>query len=274
MARRAFIGGILTTLAGFVINRLQESQQPLTPVLYLLFFAALLWALAALCFALIREAPGAVDGGRNAIAEAAAGLSFYREHQGFRRFLAARGLLLTVEMATPFFVLHAGQLLPLRMQDIGLLVSAVGFSQLISSPFWGRMADSTSRQVMLRSLQIATAAAVLAVLLTIVPLYPLRYLGYLLVFVLIGLAEGGARLGRKTYLVDAVPAAERATFTAFSNSTIGLLAVLAGLAGFIAQWLGATPMLICIVLLLLAGVQVCRRMPEAEQMLSVRVSNS
>lgn len=274
LARRAFIGGILTTFAGFVINRLQESEQQLTPVLYLLFFAALLWALAALCFALIREAPGAVDGGRNAITEAAAGLGFYREHHGFRRFLAARGLLLTVEMATPFFVLHAGQLLQLRMQDIGLLVSAVGFSQLVSSPFWGRMADSTSRQVMLRSLQIATAAAVLAVLLTFIPLSSLRYLGYLLVFVLIGLAEGGARLGRKTYLVDAVPAAERATFTAFSNSAIGLLAVVAGLAGFIAQWLGATPMLICIVLLLVIGVQVCRRMPEAEQMLSGRLPSS
>lgn len=267
LAQRAFIGGLLTTVAGLAINRLQSNQQDLTPVLLLLFFAALLWALAALCFGLIRETPGAVSGGRNAWHEAREGFDFYRRYQGYRQFLTARGLLLTVELATPFFVLHAGQQLQLKVQNIGLLVVAVGISQIVSSPFWGRMADSTSRKVMLRSAQIAAAATLLAILLTFIPFYPLRYVGYMLVFVLIGLAEAGVRLGRKTYLVDAVPQAERATYTAFSNSIIGLLAVAAGLAGFIAQWLGATPMLIAIGILLLAGIGACRRMPEAAAML-------
>ncbi|SHJ19159.1 Major Facilitator Superfamily protein [Malonomonas rubra DSM 5091] len=267
LAQRAFIGGILTTLAGFMLNRVQGDAQGLTPVLYLLFFAALLWALAALCFGLIRETPGAVSGGRNAIAEAREGIGFYRQYPGFRRFLTARGLLLTVELATPFFVLHAGQQLQLKVQDVGMLVVAVGFSQLISSPFWGKMADSTSRQVMLRSVQIAAAATFLALLLTIIPFYPLRYAAYLLVFVLIGLAESGVRLGRKTYLVDAVPQDERATYTAFSNSTIGLLAVASGLAGLVAQWFGPTWMLVCLLLLMLVAIRACRLMPEAETML-------
>lgn len=267
LAQRAFVGGILTTLVGLILNRLQASQQSLTPALYLLFFAALLWALSALCFGLIRELPGAVDGGRNAIAEAREGIGFYRRYHGFRRFMAARGLLLAVELATPFLVLHAGQNLQLKIQDIGMLVVAVGFSQIVSSPFWGRMADSTSRLVMLRSVQIAAGATFLAVLLMVVPFYGLRYLGYLLVFVLIGLAESGARLGRKTYLVDAVPQADRATYTAFSNSTIGVLAVCSGVAGFIAQWLGATTMLVFIGLVMVAGILACRRMPEADAML-------
>jgi len=248
---------------------LQDSQQSLTPILFLLFFAALLWALAALCFGLIREAPGAISGGRNALAEAREGLAFYRQYPGFRRFLTARGLLLAVELATPFYVLHAGQYLQLQVQDIGLLVVAVGFSQIISSPFWGRMADSTSKQVMLRSVQIAAGATLLALLLTLIPLYSVQYAGYLLVFVLIGLAESGVRLGRKTYLVDAVPQEDRATYTAFSNSTIGVLAVGAGGAGFIAQWLGASSMLAFIGLTLLAGMLACQKMPEADAMLDI-----
>jgi len=268
LAQRAFIGGILTTLAGVMLNRLQDSVQGLSPVLYLLFFAALLWALAALCFALIREMPGAVSGGRNAIAEAREGVGFYRQYPGFRRFLSARGLLLTVELATPFFVLHASQHLQLKVQDVGLLVVAVGVSQLISSPFWGKMADTTSRQVMLRSVQIAAGATLLALVLTFIPFDSLRYAAYLLVFVLIGLAESGVRLGRKTYLVDAVPQSQRATYTAFSNSIIGLLAIVSGSAGLVAQWFGPSWMLFCLLLLLLLAIRSCRLLPEAEKMLA------
>lgn len=267
LARRAFVGGILTMLAGLLLNRLDVSQQALTPVLFLLFVAALLWALAALFFGLIRELPGAVQGGRNALSEVRSGFEYYRRYPGFRRFLTVRGLLLAVEMATPFFVLHASQLLQLNVRDIGLLMAAIGLSHIISSPFWGRMADSTSAQVMRRSVQIAAGATLLAVVLTALPFYSLQYLGYLLVFMLIGLAEAGARLGRKTYLVDAVPAQERATYTAFSNSLIGIIAVLSGVAGLVAQWLGATAMLVVVCFVLLAGIRACQRLPEAERML-------
>jgi hypothetical protein len=268
LAQRAFVGGILTTLAGLLLNRLQQSQQSLAPVLWLLFAAALLWLLAALFFALIRETPGAVSGGRNAIAEAREGIEYFRRYQGFRRFLTARGALLAVELATPFLVLHAGQLLQLQVQDIGLLVMAVGFSQIISSPFWGRMADRTSRQVMLRSVQIAVAALLLALSLTLLPFRPVQYVGYLLVFVLIGLAESGVRLGRKTYLVDATSSRERATYTAFSNSLIGAVAIASGVVGLIAHWFGATVMLFGIAVVMLFGIYACREMPEAEAMLA------
>ena len=216
---------------------------------------------------MIREVPGAVKGGRNAIAEAHEGFAYYHRYPGFRRFLQARGLLLAVELATPFFVLHAGQLLQLKVQDIGLLMVAVGFSQIISSPFWGRMADSTSKQVMLRSTQIAFAAVLLALSLAWLPFYSLQYVGYLLVFVLIGLAESGVRLGRKTYLVDATATDERATVTAFSNSIIGILAIVCGIAGLIAQLLGASAMLLTFGLFLLLGIRVCQRLPEAGAML-------
>ncbi len=272
LAQRAFFGGILTSLAGLLLNRLQDSQQTLKPILFLLFIAALLWALAALFFALIREHPGAIKGGRNALAEAREGVKHYRRYPGYRSFLAARSLLLAVELATPFFVLHAGELLQLRVQDIGLLVVAVGLSQIVSSPFWGRMADSTSKQVMVRSVQIAAGAVLLALCLSLLPFHSVQYAGYLLVFVLIGLADSGVRLGRKTYLVDAVPTQDRPTFTAFSNSMIGLLAIGTGLLGLVAQWLGAEPLLLVIGSILLVGIWACRRMPEADAMLDEVIS--
>jgi len=267
LARRALLGGLLTTVAGLVLTGNPSMRQGLLPVLLLVLGAALLWLLAAGFFALIREYPGATQGGRNAAAEVRAGLCHYREQPGFRRFLRARGLLLTVELITPFLVLHAGQVLDLELQHIGSLVIAIGFAQVISSPFWGRMADRASQNVMTLSALIAMAAVMLALALTRVPLPWLQTGGYLLVFVLIGLAEAGVRLGRKTYLVDAVPAAERATYTAFSNSLIGFIALLSGAAGLLAQWLGATPLLLVVLGLLCCAVAACRTLPAAERML-------
>ena len=266
LARRALVGGLLTTVAGLLLNRFRMAQQDLTPVLILLLAAAVLWCLSALFFALIREFPGAVQGGRNAISESQAGLQLFRQCSGFRRFLGARSLLLSVELATPFFVLHAGQLLQLKIQSIGALIIAVGVSQVLSSPFWGKMADQTSKKVMALSSLIAFVAASIALLMTFIPVYSVQYSGYLLVFVLIGLAEAGVRLGRKTYLVDAAPADERATYVAFSNSFVGVIAIVSGVTGLIAQWLGASVMISVIAIFMLVGFFACRQMPEADAM--------
>ena len=85
---------------------------------------------------------------------------------------------------------------------------------------------------------------------------------------MIGLAEVGVRLGRKTYLVDAVPSGERATHTVFSNSVVGIIAIVSGVAGSIAQWLGASAMLVVIALFMLLGFLASRQMLEAEVMIS------
>ncbi len=190
---------------------------------------------------MIRERPGATQGGRNAAEETRAGFSLYKQYPGFRKFLHGRSLLLSVELATPFFVLHAGQLMDLKVQDIGILVIAVGISQIVSSPFWGgKMADQTSKKVMILSALIAFIATILALLAGTVPSKSLQYGCYFVIFVLIGLAESGVRLGgRKTYLVDASPKQDRTTFTAFSNSVVGgVLALLSGSIGMIAHWAG------------------------------------
>lgn len=269
LARRALVGGILTTVAGFLLNRYRGNQQDVTPILILLLVAAVLWLLAAFFFALIREFPGAVQGGRNAISESRVGLQFFRQQRGFRQFLLARSLLLSVELATPFFVLHAGHLLQLKIQSIGSLVIAVGISQMLSSPFWGQMADRTSKNVMSLSALIALSSVFLALMLIFVPVYSIQYAGYFLVFVFIGLAEAGVRLGRKTYLVDATPHGERATYTAFSNSMVGIIAIISGIIGLVAQWLGASVMLLVIAIFMLFGFLACRKMPEADAMLTM-----
>jgi len=267
LASRALLGGVLTIAAGVFVRQLKSGDSQLPTVLWMVAAGAVLWGLGALLFGLTREPPGATSGGRNPLAEAGAGLTLFRGQQGFRRFLYARVLLLLVEIATPFYVLHANDLLQLDSRSIGYIVIAIGLSQVISSPFWGRLADRTSRTVMLLSARMAVATAVAAILLTWVPVATVQQGGYFLVFMLLGLTEAGVRLGRKTYLVDAVPQEERATYVAFSNTVVGVAAIGAGLAGLIAQFGGSLVMIIVLGIGALCGVAACQRMPEAEQML-------
>ncbi len=267
LASRALIGGLLTIAAGFFVRQFRSGDGELATVFWMVGAGALLWALGSLLFGMTREQPGATQGGRNPRAEAGAGLGLFRKHRGFRRFLYARSLLLLVEIATPFYVLHANQLLQLDSNSIGYIVIAIGLSQVLSSPFWGRLADRTSRTVMQLSAWMAVAASVLAILLSQVPLAVLQQGGYFLVFMLLGLTEAGVRLGRKTYLVDAVPKDERATYTAFSNTLVGIIAICSGLAGLIAQYGGPLVMIVILGIGAFCSAVACQRLPEAERML-------
>lgn len=267
LGRRALIGGILTTIAGFLLSGYRNAQEGLLPIFSLMLVAAGLWLLASFFFALIREVPGAVKGGRNVLAESKAGWSLFQNQQGFRKFLYARGALLSVELAPPFFVLHASQILQLKTAQVGSIVVAIGISQIFSSPLWGKLADRTSRKVMALSALIGLAATLLALILPLFNNLLILQGGYLIVFVLIGLAEAGVRLGRKTYLVDATSQDDRPTYTAFSNSSIGILALLSGLTALIAQRFGPGTMLVFIAAVMLLGYFACRRMPEAVDML-------
>jgi len=229
----------------------------------LVFFGAVLWFLAAAFFFLIREESGATAGGRNAIEEAGAGFQLLKGLSGYRRYLLARALLLTVEVATPLFVLFGQGVVAGGAVGLGTFVVAVGVAQVIGSPFWGRFSDASSRKVLYWSALIAAAAGVVALLIALLPESAQIPPVYALVFILIGLAEAGVRLGRKTWLVDAAPQQDRPTWVAFSNTSIGMLTLAAGGLGLIAQFLGHEIMMLTIVLLCLMGAVAAWFMPEA-----------
>lgn len=267
LATRSLIGGVLTLIAGTALAQVRDCQDPLWTIQMLLVCAASLWAVGALFFAGIREDTGATSGSRNPIDEVTHGFIFFRQHHGFRHFIYVRALLLSVELATPFYFMHARSIGSIDGSDIGLLVAAIGLSQLLSSPFWGRMADETSRKVMQYSALIAAGAALVALCLMLIPNAEIQKWLYVGVFILIGLAESGIRLGRKTYLVDAVPNQERATFAALSNCVIGLLALTMSALGLIAQLYGISLLIALLGTLALLATILCQRLPEADHML-------
>ncbi|MGM0561545.1 MAG: MFS transporter [Pseudomonadota bacterium] len=266
LAGRAALGGVLTLIAGLALRFFVGEDTGSGPYILLLLVSAGLWLLAAVLFAGIREAPGEQQGGHNAITEAMKGMSLVRSVTGYRKYLAARAALTSVEVAMPLFVLHAYQQVPDGMNTLAVFIVSVGLANIMSSPFWGRLSDRTARQVMMLAAAMGGTSGVLALLLGwwVGDTLPVFY--YAPVFFLLGVAEAGARVGRKTYLVDAAPSKERPLYVAFANSAIGLVALLLGSLGILADvWVPASAIMAFTALAYVGGF-LSYIMPEADRM--------
>lgn len=267
LANRAMIGGLLALGAAVALRSMEDGGDGgLQLTVMLVVGAAALWALGALLFALIRENAGATEGGRSMLAELRGGIGLVRDEPGFRQYLLVRALLLAIELAMPLFVLRANALGATGTMDLPVYVFAVSLAAVISSPFWGRFSDSAPERVMALSGLFGAAAAVGMVALPW--LLPDAVSAWTLApfFVLLGIAESGIRLGRKTYLVDGAPADERPLYTAFSNTAIGVLAFAGFGFGLLADLVSANAALWVIAALGLAGTAAAWAMPPAERM--------
>lgn len=203
----------------------------------LLIFAGGLWVSAALVYAGLEEYPGATEGGRNGFREAIASLNILARDPVFRHFIITRSLFISTALVAPFYVMLASQKTEGGLSTLGLLLLLAGLANLISSPFWGKFADASSKTVLVAA---GTLCGSLALVVTIVSAldgpvahHPAWYAG--VIFVLY-IGHAGVRLGRKTYLVDMANQDNRAKLVAVSNTVIGVvLLATGGLSTLVAQ---------------------------------------
>ena len=262
LASRSAIGGLLTIATGLVLKLWLSDDTAVIGSITALLLAALFWGAAAAAFAAIRETPGATAKARSTMSEVRAGFALLATRRWYARYLGVRILLLSLEMAIPFYVLYGRQNLTNAAGVLGLMVVAAGLSQAISSPFWGRFADMSSRKVLILSGLFGAAAAALAVLFGYLPSNlqsPYLFAGLI---ILLGVAEAGAILGRKTYLIDNADETDRPTYVAFSNSIVGLAMLALGGIGVLAQYAGPQYAIAALSLMALLGSAVALGLPD------------
>jgi hypothetical protein len=229
----------------------------------LLLVAGGLWLLGAALYANLREQPGATEGGGNAGRDALASLSVLATDAPFRRFVITRALLVATALLVPFYAALAREASDGGLGGLGALLVAAGVASTVSSGFWGRMADRSSRDVLRLA---ATVAGVLSLAvagwhMAGAPLLP----GAVVVvaaFFIIGVAHAGIRIGRKTYLVDMATAQTRATYVAVSNTAIGVVLLAGGVFGLVAEWFGTAETIGLLGLFCLAGAIGATRLDE------------
>ena len=244
-ARRGTATGTASSLAAFfvivfgvILATGTLSRMPV--VLAGLLVAAGLWLMAAVLFSTLQEEAGATEGGANPLSAAMENFGLLAKDAQLRRFIATRGLLISTALAPPFMVaLGSNGDAENAFGGLGLLVIASAGASLLSSYVWGRLADRSSRKVLIFS-AIAASIALAATL-------ALNALGLLtsvwglpaVIFALM-LAYQGVRLGRSTHLVDMATQDTRAAYTALSNTIIGLLLAAGGAFSLLAEYAGVS----------------------------------
>lgn len=197
------------------------------------------WLLAAFVFGLVREEPGATAGGIDGLAAVIAQLDLLRSDAQLLRLIVTRTLLLSTALAPPFFIALSGDSAASGLGTLGSFMIAAATASLSSAYIWGRFSDRSSRLVLMLAATLAALANGVAAFVALVVPTVLQEVSLLptLLFVLM-IAHQGVRLGRSVHVVDMADRDNRATYTALSNSVVGLILLAGGVFGVIAQWLG------------------------------------
>jgi MFS family permease len=260
MGYSASIAGLATLAIGLVLQSDIVGQDNLQVLLVFIITAAVLWLLAFASFNVISEPAGATEGGGNAIDEAIRSLRVLLDDKAFQRYVISRILLLSVALVIPFYVILIQQQLEGQLALLGWLIIANGLASSLSAPLIGKLADHNSRNVM-------AGAAMLAGIVGIVTWYISSQhadwitgnTAVVMIFFLITLSHGAARLGRKVYLVDMATNDNRAQYVAVSNTVIGVAMLLGGIIGIIADVFDVqTVILILSVIALVASAYISR----------------
>lgn len=209
---------------------------PLTPPVIAASVAAagICWLLAAALFLSLRES---VPDDATTSEEIPNLLSPLRRDPQLRLFLVTRALLTATALAPPFLLMLAGTG-SAGLGTLGPMVLASSVAGILSAWLWGHLSDRSSRRTLILS---GAGSAVLLALTAAIGITTGGLFGTLGgAVMLFGLqvAYEGVRAGRKLHLTDMARDSDRAVYTAVSNSLIGIVLVLGGGLGLVADLLG------------------------------------
>ena len=238
LSYRSTIGGALALVAGGILVFILKDQESKWLYSSLFAIAGLLWIAASLIFKAIEEQPGATEGGRTPIEELKTGINLLKSDTSYRNFIITRALLMTIPLLSPFFIILAKEVSEENWNFLGVIILIGSLAQVISSPLWGRLADRSSLLLMRISAGLSTVSILYALVFIYFDHDLLNFYAFIPLILLNGIAYTGARLSRKTYLVDYAPEDERPTYVSVANTLIGLFTIFAASFGIVAEYFG------------------------------------
>ncbi|MBW4933960.1 MFS transporter [Marinobacter sp. F4206] len=266
--RRGRLSGLATTLGGTatvimtVLLFWDRGDPGIAFYTALLLLAAGLWIIAGLLFAGVEEYGGETSGGGNALSDALKSLSLLRDDAPFRHFVITRALLLCSALASPYFVVLAQQEADAGWM-LGIFLLASSLASSLSASFWGWMADTSSRRVMIRGAAMASGVCIAVGITALVVGTDIGSVWfYPAAFFVLSIAHAGVRLGRKTYLVDMAGGNKRTDYTAVSNTVIGVLLLMTGGLTALVSMVSEVAVILVLGLMGLAGMFSALRLRE------------
>ncbi|WP_179345647.1 MFS transporter [Winogradskyella ursingii] len=261
----AALSGVLVLAAGLFITYKSETDASVDFYTNLIFFASVMWLIAAVIYATIKEFPGDTvtpSDDENAVVSK---FGLLRSNTQFRNFVIARALLLCSSLSAPFYVLLAQEYVGKESFLLGLLIIANGIASIISSPFWGKLADRSSKNTMAWAIIVASTMGVaLFLIVTFMEEFRTHLWLYPIAFFVLGISHGGVRAGRKTYVLDMANGNERTNYVAVSNTVIGIILLITGGLSALASILSIEGVILGLSILGFIGAYRSYKLPDVE----------
>jgi MFS family permease len=148
-----------------------------------------------------------------------------RSDRGFTRYFVARALAVTGRMGVPFYVLYAGERIPLGGGRLGALTAAFVVGQSVGNLLWGIVADRRGFRV------VFLAALALWVLSAFLLMSATSYASLLLVFAALGAGLGGFQMSAQNLVLEFGSRRNLPMRIAIANSASELVAAVGAVLG-------------------------------------------
>lgn len=255
-------GAIVVFSTGFLFFYDAGSGTTAQYAIYLIAASLCWWAAAAVHFTLT-ESRSETSEKNDVFAELRRQLSLLRTDGDFRDFLLVRALAVGSGLSTPFIVTLAHERLSGVTLWLGVFIIAEGLAATVSSPFWGRWADRSSRQVMRFAMLLVSILLGGSIVLAVSDVEGrVAEIAFPTLVFLLGICHAGVRVGRKTFVVDMAEGDKRTDYVAVGNTLIGVLLLLVGvISGLLAQ-VGVQWALGILAMLAFVGALYAGRLPK------------
>lgn len=225
------LAGVIVVLVAYGSQRLLQPGTSLAAHQELIWLGIGLYVLAALLVLAVREPAktraSARPEGDGMISELAGNFRIAFGLPWFGKFLIARTLYLSIELAIPFFSIHAATFHGDSINGLNTLVIAASIGLILGGFLWARVGRRSVARIMLLASLLACGAGLMALGIEFGAVPPTLFC-YALVFVAVALAVQGVKNGRTLYLIGQAKEHERPYCIAVANVTTGLIAVALG----------------------------------------------
>ncbi|MEM8582281.1 MAG: MFS transporter [Pseudomonadota bacterium] len=167
--------------------------------------------------------------------ELATGFETGIKYPWYRQFLLARLFFLSVELAMPFYTIHAATIHLSTKHSLSIFVIAASAGGSFGALIWKRLIAKSVKLTMVVGACVAAVSAALALLLETMG-YAQNVWVYASVIFLLAFGSGGVVNGRYIYLISMTEKTERPYLVALGDVVAGLVGVaLAAALGFLAH---------------------------------------
>ncbi len=273
---QATISGILAIIVVWVTKDLLVSDQPMQRHIVVMWCGVIAMFAAGISFAGVKIFEERAVTPHHAkkpkpMAELKTGFKTGMAYPWYRKFLSARLFFVSVELAMPFYTIHAATYHVGTKHSLSYFVIAASAGVVIGSIVWGWLSGRVSvKPVMWLGCVISTLSALLALGFTMMG-YAQNVWLYALVILLLSLGGNGVIYGRYLYVIEMTNEQERPYLVALGDVIAGLVGIVfAAILGAVAHLQDPITPIFVLAALNLIAMFYAFRLPPTKQATSDR----